>query len=87
MAERLVSEQGAAQPSGPPVTVLVRAVRGYVVGHEGHGASLLRVLRIVRGTPRAGSRDLPLVIAVGATEVVPLTGTPGRVCARAVPLA
>ncbi|MER6271252.1 hypothetical protein [Streptomyces sp900105755] len=84
MTERLVSEQGTAQPSGSPVTVLVRAVRGYVVGYDGHGASLLRVLRIVRGTRRGGSLDMPLVVAVGVTEAVPLTGTLDRACARAV---
>src|SRR5690606_28476076 len=56
---RLVSEQGAAQPSGPLVHVLVSAGFGHV-GHDGHGASLLRVVRIVRGTRRGGPLDGPL---------------------------
>ncbi|WP_217547430.1 hypothetical protein [Streptomyces sp. GbtcB6] len=50
---------------------------------------MLRVLRIVRGTRRDGSVDMPLVIAVGTTEVVPLTGTVAVPLGRAgaIPLA
>nr|WP_189264043.1 hypothetical protein [Streptomyces fuscichromogenes] len=41
-------------------------------------------MRIVRGTRRGGSRDIPLVIAVGTAGVVPLAGTLDRALAIAL---